>query len=194
MTQAGIFDQPTEQLFRQALESARQPEDSCLWRFTGACDEAGLAAAAAEVKAAVSALPLRMQRHLFASFIELFQNVGRYGVSLPSDAGSRAYGEIHIGLTKAAECYIQAANLIPGPARTELEASLRELQQLDHASLSRRYREQLCQPCQKDKPSGAAGLGLIELVKRSGPGLSFSFLPVNESCYLFTISLNFKNI
>lgn len=193
MTQAGIFDQPTEQLFRQALESAGQPEDRCLWRFAGICDEASLPAAAAAVKHAVSALPLRMQKHIFASFIELFQNVGRYGA--PSSVTSMpSYGEIHIGLSKTEEGYIHAANLIPAQARARLEASLTELTKLDQASLSRRYREQLCQPCQKDKPSGAAGLGLIELVKRSGPGLRFSFLPVNESCYLFTISLNFKNI
>ena len=194
MRQAGSLDQPTQQLFSQALDVASQPEDRCLWRFAGMCEEARLDTHAAQVKQAVSALPPAMQKHIFASFIELFQNIGRYGAGPAADSRSPPYGALQIGLTGGGQGYIRAANLIPAQARARLEAGLQELQRLDRAGLSRRYREQLCEPCVAGKPNGAAGLGLIELVKRSGPGMSFSFLPVNESCYLFTISLKFKTI
>ena len=52
-----------------------------LYRYAGPCSEPKLTQAAAEVRQAVSKMEAALQRHLFASFIELFQNVDRYGVS-----------------------------------------------------------------------------------------------------------------
>ena len=194
MTQTGRFTQPPQQLFRQAIDAARDSEDTILYRYAGPCSEAGLSAAATDVKQAVARLPVRVQRHLFASFIELFQNVDRYGVSHHDEAVDLPCGEFTITARKAGGYSIHAANLIPTTARAELEASLLALQGLDRTSLAKRYRDQLPKPCAKDAPSGAAGLGLIELAKRCQSQLSFSFLPVHESCYLFTISLHFQAI
>ena len=85
MAQAGNFTQPPQQLYRQVLDAAGSSETSRLYRFAGDCREAALAPAAAELKQALSGLPGRMQRHLFASFIELYQNVHRYGARITDD-------------------------------------------------------------------------------------------------------------
>ena len=153
-----------------------------LYRYAGPCSKPKLTQAAAEVRQAVSKMEAALQRHLFASFIELFQNVDRYGVSHDEGDAERPYGEISITRTKTGSSQIHAANLIPASARDQLEATLSELQGLDRASLSELYHEQLPKPCVKDAPSGAAGLGLIELAKRCQSQLSFSFQPVHESC------------
>ena len=173
MTQTGRFTQPPHQLFRQALEAAGSSGDTTLYRYAGPCSEARLTAAAADVRQAVSGLSAAMQRHLFASFIELFQNIDRYGVSHAEEAAEPAYGEITITRTNAGTSHIHAANLVPSTARAQLETGLLALQGLDRASLAKRYRDQLPKPCVKDAPSGAAGLGLIELAKRCQSQLSF---------------------
>ena len=162
-----------------------------MYRFAGECSDAALSSATTALKAAIAVLPQRLQKHLYASFIELFQNVERYGADPQKDTESRPYGEIHVCASEAEGCSIHAVNLICAQDRARLETTLSDLQGLDRAGLSERYREQLPRPCAKDAPSGAAGLGLIELAKRSR--LSFSFQPVHKSCYLFTISLNFTS-
>lgn len=130
MAQAGNFTQPPQQLYRQVLDAAGSSETGRLYRFAGDCGEAALAPAAAEVKQALSGLPGRMQRHLFASFIELFQNVDRYGARIADEEAARPYGEIDICRTPDGGASIHAVNLIPAAARDRLEAILSELQRL----------------------------------------------------------------
>ena len=84
-----------------------------LYRYAGPCSEPKLTQAAAEVRQAVSKMEAALQRHLFASFIELFQNVDRYGVSHDEGDAERPYGEISITRITTGSSQIHAANLTP---------------------------------------------------------------------------------
>ena len=127
MTQTGSIKQPPEQLFRQAVDAVTSPEDRTVFGYTGPCGEAMLTATALDVKRAVSDLPRQMQKHLFASFIELFQNIGRYGICADDAPSGPASGEIIITAGTTGGYNIHAANLITEHARIMLADRLAEL-------------------------------------------------------------------
>ena len=118
-------------------------------------------------------------RTVFSVFIELAQNIYRYSAErsdagLEKDAGS--------GIVLVSECEdrytVASGNQIANDRLAVVVERLRAMDGVPADSLKRMYREQLKAP----PPPGSvgAGLGLYDIAKRSGGGLSYSIHPVND--------------
>lgn len=120
-----------------------------------------------------------------ASFLmaECFQNIVRHGESLD--------GEIHATtnegffLTKNWQdiYYITSGNLIETPKIANLQRQLEKVNSLDKDELKVLYREVLENEEISDK--GGAGLGLIEMARKSGQKLEYVFKDFSDKYALF---------
>lgn len=106
---------------------------------------------------------------------ESFQNIIRHGTE--EDTDSRAVGSF--GLSKTDDYfYIFSSNMIDTNEVQSLESKLTDVNRLNKDELKTQYRELL-----KDgnfSQKGGAGLGLIEMARKTGRKLKYSFEPKNE--------------
>lgn len=118
-------------------------------------------------------------RAVFSVFIELAQNIYRYSAErtdagLETDAGS--------GIVVVSECEdrytVASGNKITNTRLAVVVERLKAMDGVPTDSLRKMYREQLKAP----PPPGSvgAGLGLYDIAKRSGGGLSYSIHPVDD--------------
>lgn len=107
---------------------------------------------------------------VFGCYIEVTQNIRNYAASKRYDDVT-ASATVVIGRNPDRHYEIMAGNMIEADDALRLVARIDELRAMDKAQLKTAYKEQL----RKDKPSpGGAGLGLIDLARKSSAPLSYS--------------------
>lgn len=125
-------------------------------------------------------------RHrLFATFVELAQNIARYSAERAGPPGEeRGCGEILVS-TAPGGCLVSAANLVPPAAAAALAAQLAGLAGLDAEGLKKLHRERR----RSAPPPGSlgAGLGLIELARHASAALSHTAEPAPGGLVRFAL-------
>lgn len=128
--------------------------------------------------------------NVFSIFIEQTQNIKNYGSSHEEgSAGSLMAGSGIVTIGKTSEGYfVSSGNLIENKDAQCLKARIEALSGLDKTALKKLYKEQL----KKELPPGStgAGLGLIDMAKRSSRPLEFSILPRDEQFSFFTLKVH----
>lgn len=118
--------------------------------------------------------------------VEAYQNIIRH-VSRPYVAPDRDRGRSMILLRNWSHC--NAVSTMNAVARSEVNTlvdALNDLDALDEKQLKTRYLETLQQ--QKRTKRGGAGLGLIEMKRRSGNALRHKLVELDADNLLFTLS------
>lgn len=116
---------------------------------------------------------------VFGVYIELTQNIRQYALS-------RGYNErdaaatVIVARDDDGRYIIQAGNLVELPDGKNLLLRKQSLAKLDKLELKNLYKEQLRKPRTNEAGSGA-GLGLIEVARRSALPLSASLTPVGDA-------------
>lgn len=127
-------------------------------------------------------------RHrLFATFVELAQNIGRYSAHRAGEPGAeRGAGVIDIAQTPAG-LLVSATNPVTPPAADALSRLLAELAGLDAENLKKLHRQRRLGP----PPEGSlgAGLGLIELARHAAGPLASHSTPRPDGLVDFTLSV-----
>jgi hypothetical protein len=112
--------------------------------------------------------PPRQIRQVFSIFVELMQNVIRYGDDGPQRATSKglkpSYGMLLVS-KKGDELVLYSGNFIATVDAERISARLDELKGRTPDELRQIYKEKLRQPTEKN--SKGASLGLIEIARRS---------------------------
>lgn len=107
---------------------------------------------------------------VFSVYIEMVQNIRQYAVS-NQDADARA--TVVIGRTDENRYVVSAGNLVKAADGKSLVERIQGLAALDKAALKAVYKTQLHKPREQGVVSGA-GLGLIDIARRSGAPLEAS--------------------
>ena len=81
---------------------------------------------------------------------------------------------------------VSAGNLIESADGENLVSSIARLAELDKAGLKAAYKEQLRRPRDAERPSGA-GLGLIDIARKSSAPLQASLQPVANGRSFFSL-------
>jgi hypothetical protein len=119
-------------------------------------------------------------RHrLFASFVELAQNIARYSAERSATTGEdRGVGEITLAAGADGLLRLTATNAVPAATAETLAARLSTLAGLDAAGLKQLHRERR----RAGPPPGSlgAGLGLIELARHAAAPLSHASAPLSD--------------
>ena len=124
-----------------------------------------------------------------ASFLvaECFQNVVRHGIKEKNSTFSSIGTESFIIRFKENLCFIASENALPNEHIEELKSKLEEVNKYEKDELKAIYKQILMDGELSDK--GGAGLGLIEMARKTGNKLYFSFKPMDENNSIFYLML-----
>ena len=131
----------------------------------------------------------RTSKGLFSIFVEQVQNVIRYSAEgVPEDADDAdlelRYGVLTIGKVDKSY-FVSCGNLIRNSDVGRLSASLEHIQTLDKDGLKTLYKETL-----RDKTpenSKGAGVGFIDIARRSERGFEFDFEKLDDDYSYFCL-------
>ncbi|MBU0934492.1 MAG: SiaB family protein kinase [Spirochaetes bacterium] len=123
---------------------------------------------------------------VFAVYIEQTQNVRNY--MLRQGLGGGVYDSAIVIISSNAEQYFVASgNPVRQADKAELQERLDFLNRQDKDALKQLYKQQLRKP--KDDSALGAGLGLIDMARRSCGPLSYSFEELDDSFVFFTLNV-----
>jgi hypothetical protein len=130
-------------------------------------------------------------RNLFAIFVEQMQNIIRYSSEFASnhgqcEAGELRHGSIAVG-TEDDRYFVACANMVPRADVDRLRRRLDEIRASDTERLKRMYRDKLRTPA--EATSKGAGVGFIEMARRSDEPIEFEFMDLDEERALFCLKV-----
>jgi hypothetical protein len=121
------------------------------------------------------------RKRLFIFVLESLQNVMRHATATQHGNMSLVvYSRSNPGYT------VTTGNVLPNEDIDDLRSRLVEINKLDTAGLRNLYRQILVSSELSSK--GGAGLGLIEMAKKTGNRLDYDFVPVDEEYSYFVLS------
>jgi hypothetical protein len=130
-----------------------------------------------------------VRRKVFHAMVEMLQNITRH--SADTDEKGSGNGIFVIGERKN-YYYIITGNMVKSAHVRDLEDSIEMLNNMDRAALDNLHREQM----QSGELSvkGGAGLGLIDIIRKSGEKYAYQFLRLDENSHFFILksTVHFK--
>ncbi len=128
----------------------------------------------------------KVQRTVFHVMVECLQNISRHADEF--ETGETAYsgkGIFMVSNTNDAYC-ITTGNAINNEKIPELEEILQQINELDEENLKELYMKQMKEGRLSEK--GGAGLGFIDIRRKTGEQLDYHFLPLSESVSFFLLT------
>lgn len=126
--------------------------------------------------------------NVFSVFIEQTQNIKNYSVQKAgSSSGERIANSGIVAIGKSESGYfVTSGNLVDSKDIPALTARLEEIVVLDKSGLKKLYKDQL----KKDiMPGSGAGLGLIDMARKTSFPLEYSSTKVDEDLFFFTLQV-----
>jgi len=130
---------------------------------------------------------VNMRKKVAFLMAECFQNVIRHSEISPFEVGLPEYAGFFMTRNIDGEYYIASGNLIENQYVPDLRAKIENINKLSPGELKELYMKVLG----KDEISakGGAGLGLIEMARKSGRKLESDFRKINETLTFFYIQI-----
>ncbi len=134
---------------------------------------------------------LRKIRHkLSYLMIESFQNITRYADE-PQNRDENYLDELFLVRNIKHHFYIISANIIHNSRITYVEDKLNEVNTLNHKDLNKLYQEVLTN--NQFTEAGGAGLGFIEMVRKTKEKLEYEFVKINNEYSYFYLLIKIKS-
>ncbi len=122
---------------------------------------------------------------------ESFQNVVRHSIKMTDDLEPGSLNETFFLRFYDNKCFIASENLIENIYIPIVESQLDQIRDLDSVKLKELYKTILSEGSFSDK--GGAGLGLVEMARKTGNKLMHSFEPKSKDKSLFYLMLVLEN-
>jgi hypothetical protein len=130
----------------------------------------------------------KMKKKVFNVLVECLQNLYHH---LDEDSGEAENLELKSALFFIARVedsfYVKTGNYITHKAAAELEGKISKINELDKDDLKKYYQQVLSNGMMSEK--GTAGLGMIDIARKSGNKLEFEFIDVNEEFRFFCLNV-----
>ncbi len=130
-----------------------------------------------------------VQKKVYHVMIECLQNITKHAL-IPSISAS---GNIHKGLlmisVNKSEYHVVTGNLINNSRVNPLRKFIEKINSLEKDELNELYKKQLKEG--RISKKGGAGLGFIDIKRKTGGKLEYQFLPLSDniSFFLFTSAI-----
>ena len=121
---------------------------------------------------------------------ECFQNIIRHGGRINDDKSGNINSGFFLTRNNAGRHFIASGNLIKNENVSELKAQLDKINNLDEESLRALYVDVLTNKGFSEK--GGAGLGLIEIARKSGQKIEFVFDDFQDNYSIFYNQITFQ--
>lgn len=130
-----------------------------------------------------------VQRKVFNVMVECLQNISKHADSLSEDDENERRGIVMV--SKGEESYnIITGNVIKNEKVSGLRENLEQINSLDKQGLSTLFKTQMKEG--KISNKGGAGLGLIDIAKKTGSTLTYQFKELNEEVSFFILTSTIK--
>ena len=136
--------------------------------------------------------PGAVQRKVFHVMVECLQNVSKYSDSTLEQNYLYAGMGVFIVTRSAKEYCITTGNAMETSKIGELKSTLEYINSLDKDALNELYKKQIKEGQLHDK--GGAGLGFIDIKRKTGNKLTYEFLPVDDEFTFFILSTSVSRI
>ncbi|NPA36445.1 MAG: hypothetical protein GXO47_06315 [Chlorobi bacterium] len=128
-----------------------------------------------------------VQRKVFHVMVECLQNISKHADSLDGEEEKRGI----VMVSHGKESYnIITGNVIKNEKVPALKESLEMVNNLSKEELGQLYRKQMREGTISDK--GGAGLGLIDIAKKTGSKLHYQFKELNDQVSFFILTSTVK--
>ncbi len=165
-------------------------EDNISFAYRGSFSNSVLAMATELIKNNMDEEHSKLRNKLSFLMIESFQNIARYADSEKEpepDETSEFFMTRNVGNA----FFIISANLIDNEKIPMVKDRLEKVNTLDKKELNQFYREVLTNKQLNQK--GGAGLGFIEMVRKTKDKLPFDFVKVNDEKSIFFMQIQLRN-
>ncbi len=116
-----------------------------------------------------------VQRKVFHVMVECLQNIGKHADKIEGEKDGRG---IFIVSKGNGEYNVTTGNIIENNKVEELKSSLEYVNSLDKEGLKEAYKKQIKGGTLSEK--GGAGLGFIDIARKTGNKLQYQFLTIDE--------------
>ena len=136
----------------------------------------------AEEKVSFRCKDISVRRKVFHVMVEMLQNVTRH--SADSDEAGSGNGLFVIG-ERPDYYYVITGNVVRSSVVRDLEDNIEMLNEMDRESLNTLHKQQI----QSGELSlkGGAGLGLIDIIRKTGEKYAYQFLRLDENYHFFVL-------
>jgi hypothetical protein len=133
-----------------------------------------------------------VQKKVFHVMVECLQNISKHA----DDFGSNDYLFSGRGIFMVAkgkdEYTVTTGNAIENVKMGDLRNLLEQVNQLDKEELTELYKKQIKEGRLSDK--GGAGLGFIDIKRKTGKNLEYHFLPINNDASFFLLTSTISRV
>jgi hypothetical protein len=125
----------------------------------------------------------KVKKRVFSIMVECLQNITRHQTVEGEEFNDSSIPGIFMIQRKDDGYFITSGNVVPNIATPKLRSQLEKINSLQQDELKDYYKQILEDGSISDR--GGAGLGLIEMARKSGNKLTFDFAKVNEDISYF---------
>lgn len=123
-----------------------------------------------------------IKKKVYHVMVETLQNLGRHSDDSDVSQGGSGKGLFMIG-QKEESYFIITANKVSVDNKVDLEQAVNEVNRSTPDELKEMYKKQIKGGDLSEK--GGAGLGLIDIARKTGKKLEYQFLPLDDENYFF---------
>jgi len=127
--------------------------------------------------------PSKVRRRVFSIMVECLQNITRHQSEFHAEIESPEKSGIFVIQRKTEGYYITTGNVVDVESVPRLTTQLEKINSLDKVALKQQWLDIL--ESGEISTKGGAGLGLIEMARRSGNKLSYDFESIDEELSYF---------
>lgn len=128
-----------------------------------------------------------VQKKVFHVMVECLQNISKHAEDYNAHLTYNYSGRGIFLVSKGDQEYnITTGNIIENHKMDELKTMLEKINELDKDGLKEMYKNQIKEGRLSDK--GGAGLGFIDIKRKTGKQLLYHFLPVSEDTSFFLLT------
>ncbi len=134
-------------------------------------------------------IPMQMKKRVFNVLVECFQNLYHHIDTAPLDKTLDASKNSALVMVKYIDRKIMVltGNYIPKESTSDLKRKLILVNELDESELRELYQQRLLNNSVSQK--GTAGLGIIDIARKSKNELGYEFIEVNDEYSFFCLSI-----
>lgn len=130
--------------------------------------------------------PARVQRIVFHIMVECLQNISKHACSVDENESEKSRGIFLVGSQPDFYC-ITTGNIVLAENIPKLKGALDQVNNLNKDELTELYKYQMKEGRLSEK--GGAGLGLIDMGRKTGNPLEYYFLTISDIYSFFVLTI-----
>ena len=132
------------------------------------------------------------QKKVFHVMVECLQNISKHADNLETEQMNREGRGIFMVSKGESEYSVTTGNILENSKAISIAETLDKINKLDHDGLKKLYKQQIKEGRLSNK--GGAGLGFIDIAKKTGQPINYNFLNIDDNHSFFVLTSKISRI